>query len=49
MDKHPIIANGEIYAEPVTKALGGGQKTMLVIILRQKKNHYCLKSINPRY
>lgn len=28
MDKHPIIANGEIYAEPVTKALGGGQKTM---------------------
>lgn len=26
MSKHPIIANGEIYAEPVSKALGGGPK-----------------------
>lgn len=28
MGKHPIIANGEIYAEPVSKALGGGPKQM---------------------
>ena len=28
MGKHPIIANGEIYAEPVSKALGGGPKDL---------------------
>lgn len=28
MGKHPIIANGEIYAEPLSKALGGGPKQM---------------------
>ena len=28
MSKHLIIGNGEIYAEPVSKAVGGGQKTM---------------------
>lgn len=28
MGKHPIIANGEINAEPVSKALGGGPKQM---------------------
>lgn len=28
MAKHPIIANGEMYAEPVTKALGGGPKVL---------------------
>lgn len=26
--KHPIIAHGELYAEPVTKSLGGGKKEM---------------------
>lgn len=28
MDKHPIIANGEVYAEPVSKMLGGGPKRL---------------------
>lgn len=28
MGKHPIIANGEMYAEPLSKALGGGPKQM---------------------
>ena len=28
MDKHPLIANGEMYAEPVSKALGGGPKSL---------------------
>ena len=28
MSKYPIIANGEMYAEPVSKVLGGGKKEM---------------------
>lgn len=28
MNKHPIIANGELYAEPVTKKFSGGPKTL---------------------
>jgi len=26
--KHPIIAHGELYAEPISKSLGGGKKEM---------------------
>lgn len=28
MDKHPIIAKGEIYSEPITKKISGGPKSM---------------------
>lgn len=28
MDKHPILANGELYAEPVSKSLYGGPKVL---------------------
>ena len=27
-DRHPIIANGELYAQPVNKPIGGGPKTL---------------------
>ena len=27
-DRHPIIANGELYAEPVNKQIGGGSKVL---------------------
>lgn len=26
MGKHPILANGELYAEPISKSIGGGDK-----------------------
>ena len=27
-DRHPIIANGELYAQPVSKPIGGGPKSL---------------------